>query len=197
MPVSNPIETLKDIGSSTAQQMRSEAGQIGKDFMGQLLGISSNENISGDLVPGETIEFSRTTESRDVVNFERQQLQFERHLIEEERVRVEKKTNELKIQLQILQQEILTLAQTTEDLGEETQTAAMQASVEPGVYHVIFFEKLLAFITSFRKKVEEASVWLHATNKRAAKKNKWGANYAKHGAKYLLSGEHYVSRSAG
>ena len=60
-----------------------------------------------------------------------------------------------------------------------------------------YCRKLLEFIKSFVKKVEEASVWLHALNKRSAKKNVWGANYKKFGAKYLLSGEHYLQRSAG
>src|SRR4030065_534669 len=65
-------------------------------------------------------------------------------------------------------------AETTQDLGQELQIASMQAPVEPGLYHVIFFEKLLEFLKSFRKKIEAGSIWLQATNKRAAKKIYWG-----------------------
>ena len=72
----------------------------------------------------------------------------------------------------------------------------MQAPVEPGVYHVIFFEKLLEFVKSFRKKIEDAAVWLHATNSRAEKKNYW-SRYKKHGGKFLLAADHYLTSSAG
>ena len=71
-------------------------------------------------------------------------------------------------------EEVVVLADTTQDLGAEVKVAAMQAPVEPGIYHVIFFEKLLEFVRSFRKKIEEASVWLYASNKRAQKKKRRG-----------------------
>ncbi|KKQ52745.1 hypothetical protein A2865_04145 [Candidatus Woesebacteria bacterium RIFCSPHIGHO2_01_FULL_39_17] len=199
----NPLEAfkddLKDIGAETAKKMRSEAAKLPGDFMEQLLGIRSGpKNFSGEIVPGEAIEFSEILSGRyEEVKKAKKQVSFERRLLEEERVQVEKKTNELRMQLTAIREEILFLAQKTEDLAEETQVAAFQAPVEPGIYHVIFFEKLLEFVKSFRRKIEEASIWLHAVNRRAARKNVWGANYKKSGAKYLLSGEHYLQRSAG
>ena len=195
----NPLEALKDIGSSTAKQMRDEAGKIPSDFMDQLLGIRpSGKNFSGEIMPGEPVEFSEVMSGRYEETMKlKKQVAFERRLMQEEEARIEKKGNELRMQLSAIREEILVLAKSTENLAEETQTAAMQAPIEPGIYHVIFFEKLLEFIKSFRKKIEEAGVWLNAVNKRAAKKNKWGTNYKKSGAKYLLSSEHYLQRSAG
>jgi len=143
------------------------------------------------------LKFPERVYTEEEVKKAKKQVSFERRLLEEERVQVEKKTNELRMQLTAIREEILFLAQKTEDLAEETQVAAFQAPVEPGIYHVIFFEKLLEFVKSFRRKIEEASIWLHAVNRRAARKNVWGANYKKSGAKYLLSGEHYLQRSAG
>ena len=93
-------------------------------------------------------------------------------------------------------QEVLALAQTTQNIGQEVEIASIQAPVNPGVYHVIFFEKLLEFIKSFRRKIEDAGVWLHASNEKALKKNYWGL-YKKHGSKFLLSPDHYLQRSAG
>jgi hypothetical protein len=194
----NPLETLRDIGNSTAQQMRQEAAKIPTDFMEQLGVRPFGKSYSGELEPGESLEINEVFSGKhEQLKQLRHQTALERKLLEEERVQVEKKSNELKMQLSVLREEIIVLAKNTENLAEETQIAAMQAPVEPGVYHVIFFEKLREFISSFRKKIEEASVWLHTANKRASKKNAWGANYKKHGAKYLLSGEHYISRSAG
>lgn len=195
----NPLETLKDIGMSTAKQMRDEAAKIPGDFMEQLIGVRPfGKKFSGEIEPGEALNISEVySGQREEIVKLRNQTALERKLLEEEKIQVEKKTNELRIHLTAIREEIIVLATKTENLAEETQIAAMQAPIEPGVYHLIFFEKLLDFINSFRKKIEEAGIWLHAVNKRAAKKNRWGANYKKHGASYLLSGEHYLSRSAG
>ena len=194
----NPLESLKDIGSGTIKSLKEDLlSQAPKDFIDQILGPRPR-NFSGEIIAGESLEVSEVLSGEHEEKLKlRHQLHLERTLRLEEKETIDKKTNELRIQLSSIQEEILELAQGTQDLAEETQIAAMQAPVEPGIYHILFFEKLLEFVKSFRKKIEEASVWLHATNKRAAKKNAWGANYKKHGAKYLLSGEHYISRSAG
>ena len=195
----NPLEVMKDVGSATAKQMRDEASKIPGDFMEQLMGFQpKTRNFSGELIPGEALEVSEVFSGRyDEIQKTRKQVSLERQLLEAERVQVEKKSNELRMNLHAIRQEILVLAQKTDSLTQETEIAAMQAPIAPGIYHVIFFEKLLEFIKSFRKKVEEAAVWLQAVNGRAAKKNAWGARYKQHGAKYLLSGEHYLQRSAG
>ncbi len=196
----NPLEALKDIGANTAKQMREEIAQFPQDFIDSLLGgTPTSQNHSGEIVPGEAMEMNEVIsgkyEEQVVV---KQQIAFERRLLDEEKSQTEKKTNELKIQLKMIQEELVAIAQNTQTLAKETEIAAYQQTVNPGVYHVIFFEKLLEFIKSFRKKINEANVWLASANKRAGKKAKgWVANYNQHGAKYLLSGEHYNQRSAG
>ncbi len=195
----NPLETIKDIGIATSQQMREEASNITSDFMEQLIGFRPfGKKFTGEIEPGEAINISEIYSGKyEELTRLRKKTALERKLLEEEKIQVEKKTNELKMHLSAIREEILVLAKNTENLAQETKIAAMQAPIEPGVYHLRFFEKLLDFINSFRKKIEEASVWLHALNKRAVKKNMWGSLYKKHGAKYLLSGEHYLQRSAG
>lgn len=195
----NPLEALKDIGKTSASEMKSEASKLSADFMQELLGIKPTaKNFSGEIMPGEPVDFAEVYSGKYEESFKiKRQLAFEKRLIQEERVQVEKKTGELKMQLNAVRQEILVLAQKTNNLAEETQIAALQAPVEPGLYHIIFFEKLLEFIKSFRRKIEESAVWLSGVNKRAHKKNVWGANYKKKGASYLLSSEHYLQRSAG
>lgn len=194
----NVLESLKDIGGSTVKSLKQDLiERTPADAIEQIFGPRPPKSFSGEIIPGESIEIEeiisgKYEETREL----KKQLTLERKLRKEEKIRVEKKSNELKIQLHALTEEAMALAQTTKNLGKEVQVAAMQAPVEPGVYHVIFFEKLIEFIQSFRKKIEESSIWLHATNKRAEKKNFW-ARYKKHGGKFLLSGEHYLTRSAG
>ena len=194
-----PLETFKALGSSTVDQMKSEMSKLPENFMDQLFGVKiPQKKYSGEIELGESVEFSEIFSGKreEIIKLKKQEF-LERKLLQEEKIQVEKKTNELKLQLKAIQNEIITFSVKVGELAQETKIAAMQAPVEPGVYHVIFFEKLIEFIKSFGKKIEEAQVWLHAVNKRAQKKNAWGANYKKHGAKYLLSSEHYLQRSAG
>jgi len=167
-----------------------------KDF-GQTPALSFAKRTSGEIHVGETLNFSDLISEKHEENIKlKRQIAWERKLAEEERTQSAKKTNELKVQLQALMQEILALAKSTQNLGGQVEIAAMQAPAQPGIYHLIFFEKLLEFITGFRKKIESASTWLEASNKRAEKKNFW-AMYKKKGSSFLLSGESYSQRSAG
>lgn len=183
----NVLESFKDIGTG-----------VSRDLLDQLLGQPRPETkASAEIHPGESLEFGDLLSGHYEENLRlKKQITLERALAQEERLVSVQKSNELKIRLQALMQEVLALAKTTQSLGEKVEVAAMQAPAQPGVYHLIFFEKLLEFIKNFRKNIEDASLWLQATNKRAEKKNYW-AIYKKHGSSFLLSGEHYLTRSAG
>ena len=182
----NVLESLKDIGVESSQ-----------DFIQELLGTRIEKKYSGELSPGEALEVSEVFSGKRAENEKlRGQIAFERRLAEEEKRRVEEKGNDLKLQLHALMQEVYELAKTTQGLGEQVEVATMQAPANPGVYHVIFFEKLLEFVKSFRKKIENAGIWLHSSNKRAEKKNYW-AMYKKKGSSFLLAPDHYLQRSAG
>ena len=194
----NVLESLKDVGGQTGDTIKKDlVGATSRDFIQQLLGTRRPQKVSGEMVPGEALEMNDVFSGKHEENQKlKQQIALEKRLRQEEKERSEKKAGELKLQLNALMQEVAALAEETGELAEETQIATMQAPVEPGIYHIIFFEKLLEFIKSFRKKIHEANVWLHATNKRAEKKNYW-ARYKKHGSKFLLSADHYLTRSAG
>ena len=167
--------------------------------MDQFLGIrGQSRNYSGEMFAGEAIEMNQVLSGKhEELVKQKKQAEYIAAIAREESQILEKKSGELKMQIKAIQEEVYVLVQETQSLAQETKLAAMQVPVEPGEYHLIFFERLLNFIRSFRKKIESAGVWLQAVNRRAAKKNAWGANYKKHGAKYLLSGEHYLQRSAG
>lgn len=189
---------LESLGGTTSQSLKEDLiKKVPGDFMEQLFGPGIQRTFSGEITAGETLEIGDVFSGQHEKNQKlEKQLALERKLRQEEEIRTQRKGNELRMQLKALMEEVVVLAQATEELGEETKIAVMQAPVEPGIYHIIFFEKLLEFIKSFRKKISQASTWLHATNKRAAKKNYW-TRYKKHGGKFLLSAEHYLSRSAG
>ena len=195
----NVLESLKDIGSDVTSSLNTDLlGGISGDLLEQILNRQRpNKKASGDIHAGESLEFSDLLSGKHEENLKlRQQIAFERRLVTEEKEVSEKRTNELKIQLQALMREVQYLAKTTQNLGEEVEIATMQAPAQPGIYHLIFFEKIINFIRNFRKNIESASVWLQTSNKRAEKKNYW-AMYKKRGSSFLLSGESYSQRSAG
>ena len=197
----NVVEALKDIGQGVTDSFKNDLLKgTSEDFFKQMFSSSqepAKKTFSQDFAPGESLEFKNMFSGKSAEESKlKNQLVFERRLAQEERSLVEKRSNELRLQLQALMQEILALAKTTQNIGHDVEVAAMLAPASPGIYHLVFFEKLLGFIKSFRKKIENAHLWFASTNKRAEKKNYW-ATYKKKGSSFLLSPDHYLQRSAG
>ncbi len=196
-PKVNPLEVLRE-GGNYAKNTLSE--QIimpgGRDILDQIFG--QKQTYSGEIMPGETLEMKDLySGKRQAEENTRLQIQTERRLRQEDSVYVEKRVRELRIQIQAIHEEVVQIAKATPELSREVKIAALQAPSSPSTYELFFLTHILEFLRSFRKKIENAGVWLQTANKRAQKKNVWGQNYKKSGSKYLLSGEHYLSRSAG
>lgn len=194
----NVLETLKDIGDSSVSQAGDLLKSTSEDFFNELIGMPHKvPKRSGELNPGESVQMGEVISGREEENKKlRAQISLERQInLDEKRVSREK-TNELRVQLQALIEEVQKVAVSTGNLATEIEVATIQAPARPGVYHIIFFEKVLEFLQSFRKKIDQAAVWLQSSNKRAEKKNYW-ATYKKKGSSFLLSPDHYLQRSAG
>lgn len=194
------LESLRNIGGDTASSVKKDVFEgISKDFFSQMFGYEQKpQKASGDLVPGQSIEIEKVLEEQKEENkVLRQQLAHEQSLRKQEQTLVARQSQELKLQIQALTGEVTQLAVTTQGLARETQIAAIQAPANPGVYHVTFFEKLRTFIVSFRRKIENASLWMQSYNSRSAKKKTFWGQVSKSGAKRLLSNEDYLQRSAG
>jgi hypothetical protein len=197
----NVLESLKDVGGAVTKSVTQDLLKgTSEEFLRQLFGPTAPaQKHSGEIMPGESVDFKdiysgQVEENRKL----KRQISFERNLSQEENRLVENKSNELRVQLQALMQEVAALARTTSGLSKEVQVASIQAPANPGIYHVIFFEKLLEFVRSFRKKVEHSEVWLASSNKRAGKKNYWSTYKGKGGGgSFLLSPDSYLQRSAG
>lgn len=194
----NVLESLKDLGGATGDQLGDLLKDTSQDFFKELMGIpAAQPKRSGELAPGQSLEMSEVMSGKEKENEKlRAQISLERQLSASEQKLSQEKTDQLKVQLQALTSEVVKVAQSTQNLAEATQVAMIQAPAEPGIYHLIFFEKVLEFLQSFRKKIDDASAWLQTSNKRAEKKNYWNM-YKKKGSSFLLSPDHYLQRSAG
>lgn len=194
----NVVESIKDLGGGAASQTADFIKDTSADFIRELLGLpKTNIKRSGELTQGQQIEINDVLSGKEEKRSQAQkQINFEKRLLEEENAASLEKGRTLKIQLQAVMQEVQKVAQSTENLAENTQVSMLSAPVEPGVYHVRFFENLLTFLRSFRERIDLASTWMESANKRAEKKNYW-STYKKKGSSFLLSPDHYLSRSAG
>lgn len=194
----NVIESLKDLGATTGTQMQDLLSSTSEDFIKELIGLPRpQKKVSGEISVGETLEMSQAVTGKSEENKKlKLQISYERQMSQEEKRISQEKLNQLRVHLQALTSEVAKLAEATQGLAKETQEAAFLAPANPGVYHITFFEKIITFLQSFRKKIEESSTWLQGSNKRAEKKNYW-AMYKKKGSSFLLSPDHYLQRSAG
>ncbi|HKB88827.1 MAG TPA: DUF5660 family protein [Patescibacteria group bacterium] len=193
----NIIESLKDISGDFTDQSTDLLKTTSEDFFRELMGIGTPVKRSGEMKAGESVEMAQVLSGKEEENEKlRAQIALERNLSADESRLSQEKMQELRIQLQAITVEIGKLAASTGNLATQTEIAMVEVPVNPGVYHVIFFEKVLEFLMSFRKKIDQASIWLGGTNKRAEKKNYWSM-YKKKGSSFLLSPDHYLQRSAG
>lgn len=195
----NLLEALRDIGSDSFDTLKRDVFEgIPKDFTRELLGWERPKpKTTGNLMPGQTLRLEEALiEEREENKVLRAKLAQEQRIRQEDQSLMAKKSQELKVELHALTSEVVQLAKTTQGLSQQVEIAAIQGPANPGIYHIIFFEKLRSFIASFRKKIENASLWMQSYNSRAKKKSFWG-QVSKSGAKRLLSPEDYNQRSAG
>jgi hypothetical protein len=194
----NVLESLKDLGIGAGSQTGDFLKNTSEDFFKELMGFSVPKvKRSGEISAGESLQMNEVLSGKEEENKHlRAQVSLERQLSSDEHRVSETKRNELKLELQAIMQEVQKVAASTENLAEVTQVAIMTAPVEPGIYHITFFQNVLEFLQSFRKKIDLAVTWLQSSNKRAEKKNYWNM-YKKKGSSFLLSPDHYLQRSAG
>ena len=194
----NVLESLKDLGGGAAGQMGDLLKNTSEDFFKELIGLPTrSKNVSGEINAGESLEMTEVLNgSVEETRKLKHQIVLERNLAADEKRISEEKIGKLRVELQVIANEIVKLAASSQELARETEIAMIEAPANPGIYHMVFFEKLLEFIESFRKKIEDAAIWLGSLNKRAEKKGYWSM-YKKKGSSFLLSPDHYLQRSAG
>ncbi len=195
----NPLEALRDLGGGTIESLRAELlNPLPSEIIGQIMGSKTNhEPLSGEIVPGEELKIREVYSGhRKETEAYQAQIRIEQTLGREEEVLVERRTNELRIRIHAIHQEVTRIAEATPKLTQELKIAAFKAPVSTSEHDLNVLQNIFEFIQNFRKRIEHSGTWLAAANKRGSKRNMWGQNYKKHGAKYLLSGEHYSGRSA-
>ncbi len=187
----NFIEKLRELGSDVG-------GSVAQDVIEGIPSTAvdqiTDRKKSGTLKPNETINFEENQKKEQL----RQQLNREFFRIrQEERLVFKQEEQKTRLQIKAIQEELKKLAETTKDLVKEVEVAAKLEPVEPGVYHLNFFEKLKQIIITLRKKIEDSASWLSLFNQRAKKRSYYWTQVRKSGTKFMLSQERYMATQAG
>ncbi len=197
----NFIEALKDLGSSMKTQATDATLGTGKGVMDQLFGSPTPNNKpsqqSGELAQEKPFNFEDFLKSRERQTESIQRQRYERRLKDEKMV-YSRKEEEVKMQIKSIQEELKKIAAETIGLSDEVKQAVFQGTVNPGIYHLNFFERLRSIIELARKQIAQSKTWMEAFNHRKKQQHAfYWSNVKKSGTKYMLSQERYMSTQAG
>lgn len=195
----NVLEAINEIGSQVVDTAKNEVKATSDEFFRQLLGQQRimQQNRSGELPVGQSLQMNEVMNGQAEKNKKlEEQIFFERRLFNEERQETGKKLNELRLRLQAIQAEANKMVASTVNLSQEIKIAVMQGATTVSEYQINFYEDIIQLISAFRKKIDNAVVWMQSQSKRAEKKNFW-SQYKKKGSSFLLSGETYSQRNTG
>ncbi len=184
----NTLETIKDLGSSMAQNTADSFKNIGSGIFDQLFG---NQSISE-----RDINFPKNWENK-TQNRQKKEFKLFNYQNHYENNIVKNQIQEL---TQVVKKEIEQIKMADKSLMQEISdvqnTAINSLPEKPGIYHVRFLELLLSILKTVRLKIGESRTWLQAM---VSKKKKRGSLFVsmskKKGTQYSLSQELSTARS--
>lgn len=190
--VDNPIEALKDVGGNIVQTATESSAQAVKDMWSQILGVEkyaqSTPKQSGVLEKGKPQEIKpkeHTQKSEAPMSYFREIQEAGKHTAAIE-------SHEIRQQVQSIMYELSRLASVSKTVEKEVAAGIGTGIVNPGKYHVAFFEWMLIVVKDARKRVENASAWLHTVSKK-----KGFIQGMKKNMSQMMSGERSVSNQVG
>lgn len=184
----NILEQLRSVSSDVPTSTIDAAAKIGTDVLTSIFGGTPQ---MGELRPNEAISLGgpKQIEAEPVVHAPR----IEVHTAAPNVSELDMQTKQ---QIEAIRVELKAIAQSLKGLHQEVLTAVETAPVDPGIYHLNFFEQLRSFLKLLRVQLEDSRSWLSASNSRKKKLGYWGM-YKKHGTTFGLSNERSLATSAG
>lgn len=181
----NPVEAIRGIAGGVIKGVVSDViGGVAKNTISQIFGTKSD----GELKPNETFnfdEFERPGERlKPVIQRQPEMLLFS--------VREQETTR----QIDNLRQELKAMINSSNLLSKEIEKAVMEIPVNPGIYHINFFERLRKIIKLLRQQIDESRTWLQLMTSKKKQKGYWNM-YKKHGTTFGLSGERTLATQTG
>jgi predicted RNase H-like nuclease (RuvC/YqgF family) len=193
----NFIEALRDLGNQTKKSLsRDLVGGVAKTAANTVFGRPSSSITSGEITPGQPLDFDRLQKEQQEKIRQQEKRRFQT-LRRQEHLVFSAKKEQVKKEIKQLQQELQKLAKEMANVAKEVQVATMQQVVEPGEYHVSFFEHLKSLVKVLRQKLHDSANWLKIANHRAKRRLGYWGRVKKTGTKFMLSQERYMATQAG
>lgn len=192
----NFIEALKGIGGGVAQGVKRDVvGGVAQNAFDTIMG--KGQSGMANEAQSQVAEMNRLQEQQteQAAQAEHRRLHIMR---QKEEVVFSARQVEIEKEITSLQEELKKLAVEMGAVAREVQIAAVQETVDPGTYHVSFFEHLRRVIKIIRQKLSDSASWLNAATNRAEQKKKgyWG-KVKSQGTKFMLSDERKMATQTG
>jgi hypothetical protein len=190
-PVKNPLESLRDLGGSTAKSTADAFGKIGGGMLDQFFGgqdKDEDENFGPEFNLKK--EAAKAKPAKKEVKLFNYQEYYENTLIKKQ---IQELTEAIKKEIEMIKKADSSLINDIKDVEKLTINDLPE---KPGIYHIRFLELVLNILRTLRAKVGESKTWLQAL---MSKKKKRGSAFAarskKQGTQYSMSQELSNSRS--
>lgn len=199
----NPIEAVRDIGASVAESAKNDLAKgLMTDLWDQMLGTeigkgNAAQQTSGDLQEGQEI----TLKKQPKKEAKKQQVEagwdYTGEIIHAEKRISQTENRELNTKVSEIIIELKKLAKSSKELEVTFREIAVERKpVNPGKYHLNFFEWMLSTIRSARMKIEDSKNWTSLFASKKTKKEYWSL-FKKHGTSFGLSSERTVATQTG
>lgn len=198
------IEALRDLGSDLKKTAKDQAvdGMI-SDLWKQMLGENTKgeQPSKGDLKQGEFITLGKKN-SQEQEKAERKPaimpgIDYQREILYGEQMTSRREHQETQAKMQEIIIELQRLTKSSQELEIEFKDVTVnEMPVNPGKYHLNFFEWMLSVVRNARMKVENSASWLSVFSSKKARKDYWSMAKS-HGTSFTLNGERTPATQTG
>lgn len=190
------IEALKDLPLEVKNSLVEEMGKgLITDLWTQMLGTEDSHKKSaqsGELKPGEELNLKK-----EVSHKVEPAINYSRELLHGEKFIAAKDNHETKVRVQEILIELKKITKTSKELEVEFRDVAIESMpVNPGKFHLNFFEWVLSQLRRARMRIEDSAHWTNLMKSKKSQKKYWSL-FKKHGTSFGLSSERVVATQTG
>src|SRR3990172_6157824 len=169
----NPFETGTNLVSDAAKTVRDELSEDWKISIRQMLGVSEQATrtpgklaqLEGELSEGEELVLIGTKKEKKAEI--EPGIDYVREIIHAETIHSQKDNRELRQRVGEIQIELRKLSKSSKELEVTFKNVSVETinmPVNPGKYHLNFFEWMLATIQNARMRIEDSASWLNVVS---------------------------------
>lgn len=194
------LEAFKE-NADRQPKISSQANNFLEAFKSSATNSRVVDALPTELAPGNDFSVSeafKAEEAKKQENDKRfREIMMAKQHEDEDRQRFLNKQKEVERQIESLREAILKIVKSTRNLSSEIEKAAFVAPVNPGRYHVGFFETLKNTLEFVKKTLDDGANWAQMFNKRQDKTPFFWAQFKKSGTKYMMSSERSAQMAPG